>query len=127
MTWNILFCGFLEKDCNNISLLGKKNNKQTNNEKPTTLPQTYFFMAVLILQTEDHVLTEHSNDTRVPNILWLKQNPKDLRKCPSTVTDSIKNADIQLCNSWGKFSKEWSILHTSTLAKLFEKKSLNDY
>lgn len=81
-------------------------------------------MAVLILQTEDHVLTEHSNDTRVPNILWLKQNPKDLRKCPSTVTDSIKNADIQLCNSWGKFSKEWSILHASTLANCLKKKVL---
>lgn len=61
---NILFCGFLAEDWNNISacwssLLGKK--KKELNKKPQNLIS---IMAVLILQTEDDILTEHSNDTK---------------------------------------------------------------
>lgn len=47
---------------------GKKKKKETNKK-----PQKFIsIMAVLILQTEDDVLTEHCNDSSVPNILWLK-------------------------------------------------------
>lgn len=67
---NILFCGFLAEDQNNFSAcwssLLKKKKKPTKNPK-----NLISIMAVLILQTEDHVLTEHSSNISDSSILWL--------------------------------------------------------
>lgn len=67
---NILFSGFQQKPEITFLHVGPASWKKKI-KKPTKNPKNLIsIMAVLILQTEDHVLTEHSNDTSDPNILW---------------------------------------------------------